>query len=120
MKRRHFLKILMVTLALILGNNAVLICNDAKRVEIYKSGGNHGNGQNRDSDELYELYYSNNILEIVSFCTKTSEIFLCSSTGTVVATITITGEGLFTMQVPRGYDHLYIMIISTDIYYGEL
>lgn len=80
------------------------------------------NGQNREDNVPYEVYVnrSTGTLEIVSFDTKPATVYLCDAVGNIVNTLYIPEEGFYALQLPSGYSHLYIMIMSSDIYYGEI
>lgn len=84
--------------------------------------GSGGLGQNREDYVPYEVYLnsSTNTLEIVSYDTKPATLYLCDATGNIVRTLYIPEEGIYSMPVPSGYSHLYMMIMSSDIYLGTV
>lgn len=96
--------------------------DDTKRIIILTSSGSQEYGQNREDYVPYEVYLnsSTNTLEIVSYDTKPATLYLCDATGNIVRTLYIPEEGIYSMPVPSGYSHMYMMIMSSDIYFGEI
>lgn len=94
--------------------------NERDKINIEYGLGNLG--QNRDSLIPYDVYLNNSTgtLEIVSYDTKPATLYLCDATGNIVSTLYIPEEGFYSMQVPSGYSHLYMMIMSSDIYLGTV
>lgn len=122
--RNQFFKYCIIALMIFLGHNcmAVSVSSDTTKVIITNSGGLNDLGQNREDDVPYEAYVINasNTLEIISYDTKPATLYLCDAAGNIVNTLYIPEEGFYSMPVPSGYSHMYIMIYSTSIFYGEV
>lgn len=84
--------------------------------------GSGGNGQNREDNVPYEVYLNRttDTLEIISYDTKPATLYLCDAAGNIVDVLYISGEGLYSIQIPSGYPRLYMMLMSSDIFYAEI
>lgn len=122
MKRINFF--LIATLGIVLGGHFFLAnaSDDTTRIIINNLGGSDAMGHNREDYVPYEVYLnsSTNTFEIVSYDTKPATLYLCDATGNIVRTLCIPEEGIYSMPVPSGYSHLYMMIMSSDIYLGTV
>lgn len=96
--------------------------DDSERILILTSDIGQKIGQNREDNVPYEVYVnrSTGTLEIVSFDTKPATVYLCDAAGNIVSTLYIPEEGFYGMPLPSGYSHIYIMIYSTSVLYGEV
>lgn len=123
MKNKNW-KYLITVLLLFVGCNTLVkaMSDDMERIRIVSSSGNQEIGQNREDNVPYEVYVnrSTGTLEVVSFDTKPATVYLCDAAGNIVNTLYFPDEGFYALQLPSGYSHLYIMIMSSDIYYGEI
>lgn len=123
MKNKNW-KYLITVLLLFVGCNTLVkaMSDDMERIRIVSSSGNQEIGQNREDYVPYEVYLnsSTNTLEIISYDTKPATLYLCDATGNIVSTLYIPEEGFYSMQVPSGYSHLYMMIMSSDIFIAEI
>lgn len=122
MKRLKFF--LIATLVILLGGHLFIAnaSDDTTKIIINNLGGSDAMGHNREDNVPYEVYVnrSTGTLEIVSFDTKPATVYLCDAAGNILSTLYIPEEGFYALQLPSGYSHLYIMIMSSDIYYGEI